>query len=115
VRALYPTIDPHESGHLDAGDGNRVYWEVCGNPAGRPVVVLHGGPGSGCPPTMRRFFDPEVYRIVLFDQRGCGRSTPHASDPGVDLATNTTEHLVADLERLRAHFGIDAWHLFGNS
>ncbi len=112
---LYPAIEPYESGHLDAGDGNLVYWEACGNPDGRPVVVLHGGPGSGCSSTMRRFFDPDVYRVVLFDQRGCGRSTPHASDPSVDLATNTTETLLADLERLRAHVGVDAWDVFGNS
>jgi proline iminopeptidase len=112
---LYPATEPYESGHLDTGDGNRVYWEVSGNPVGRPVVGLHGGPGSGCTPAMRRFFDPDAYRIVLFDQRGCGRSTPHASDPTVDLATNTTDHLLSDLELLRRAHGIDAWAVFGNS
>ena len=100
---------------LDVGDGNLVYWEVCGNPHGKPAVVLHGGPGSGCTPGVRRYFDPSAYRIVLFDQRGCGRSTPHASDPRTDLSTNTTEHLLADMERLRQHLDIHRWLLFGGS
>ncbi len=90
---LWPPIEPYAAGLLDVGDGNRVYWETCGNPAGKPAVVLHGGPGSGCTPAARRYFDPERYRIVLFDQRGCGRSTPHASEPDTDLRTNTTSHL----------------------
>jgi proline iminopeptidase len=111
----YPPIEPHEQGLLDVGDGQRVYWEVCGNPEGRPAVVLHGGPGSGCSTGVRRCFDPEAYRIVLFDQRGCGRSTPHASDPRADLSANTTGHLLADLERLRRHLGIERWLLFGGS
>lgn len=111
----YPEIEPFEHGMLDVGDGNLVYWEVCGDPVGKPALVLHGGPGSGCGPGMRRYFDPARYRIVLFDQRGCGRSTPHASDPATDLATNTTEHLLADIERLRDHLGIDRWLLFGGS
>src|ERR1041385_5062855 len=89
----YPEIEPFEHGMLDVGDGNLVYWEVCGSPDGKPAVVVHGGPGSGCVPGMRRYFDPAAYRIVLFDQRGCGRSTPHASDSNVDLDTNTTDHL----------------------
>lgn len=112
---LYPEIQPDDHGRLDVGDGHRLYWETCGEPAGRPAVVLHGGPGSGCTPGARRFFDPAAYRIVLLDQRGAGRSTPHASEPGPHLATNTTWHLVADLERLREHLAIDRWLLFGGS
>jgi proline iminopeptidase len=100
---------------LDVGDGNRVYWEVCGNPDGKPVVVLHGGPGSGCTPGLRRYFDPAAYRAVLLDQRGCGRSMPSAADPDTDLSVNTTDHLVADLELLREHLGIDRWLLWGGS
>ena len=112
---VYPAIYPYDQGHLDVGDGNRIYWEQCGNPAGKPVVVLHGGPGSGCSSGMRRFFDPHAYRIVLFDQRGCGRSKPHASDPTVSLATNTTEHLIDDIERLRERLRVERWALFGVS
>jgi len=100
---------------LPVGDGHEIYWEACGNPDGKPVVFLHGGPGGGCNPEQRRFFDPEKYRIVLFEQRGCGRSTPHASAPDADLSTNTTWHLVADIERLREHLGIDRWQVFGGS
>jgi proline iminopeptidase len=100
---------------LDVGDGNLVYWEVCGNPAGKPAVMLHGGPGSGCVPGWRRYFDPAAYRVVLFDQRGCGRSTPHAGDAAVDLATNTTDHLIADMERLRDRLGIESWLVVGGS
>jgi len=115
VRTLYPEIEPYDSGHLDVGDGQLVYWETCGNPDGKPVVFLHGGPGGGCTPRHRRLFDPAAYRIVLLDQRGCGRSTPHVSDPAVDLGTNTTWHLVADLERLREHLGVERWQVFGGS
>lgn len=111
----YPPIEPYEQGMLDVGDGHRLSWEQCGNPAGKPVVVLHGGPGTGCSTGMRRWFDPASYRIVLVDQRNCGRSTPSAAEPVVDLAANTTRHLVADLERLRAHLGIDRWMLWGGS
>jgi proline iminopeptidase len=111
----FPDIEPYERGTLDVGDGHRLYWELCGNPDGKPAVVLHGGPGSGCTPWWRRFFDPDAYRIVLFDQRNCGRSTPHASDPAVDLSTNTTPHLLADIERLRGHLGVDRWLVFGGS
>jgi proline iminopeptidase len=100
---------------LDVGDGNRLYWEACGNPEGKPAVVLHGGPGSGFSPTFRRFFDPEAYRIILFDQRNCERSMPPASDPATDLTANTTAHLVADIERLREAQGIERWLVFGGS
>lgn len=112
---LYPDTEPYDQGMLDVGDGNLIYWELCGNAAGKPAVVLHGGPGSGCTTGARRYFDPAAYRIVLFDQRNCGRSTPHASDPGVDLSHNTTWHLVSDMERLREHLGIERWLLFGGS
>lgn len=109
-RQLYPEIEPYESGRLPVGDGHELYFEQCGNPGGKPVVFLHGGPGAGCNAKARRFFNPEKYRIVLFDQRGCGRSTPHAS-----LVANTTWHLVADIERLRKHLAIDRWQVFGGS
>jgi proline iminopeptidase len=111
----FPEIEPFEHGMLDAGDGHRLYWEVCGNPNGKPAVVLHGGPGSGCTPGLRRYFDPAAYRIVLFDQRGAGRSVPHAGDLTVDLSTNTTHHLVADIELLREHLGIERWLVWGGS
>lgn len=112
---LYPPIEPYETGMLLVGDGNRVYWEQSGNPEGKPVVFLHGGPGGGTSAWHRRFFDPQKYRIVLLDQRGCGRSTPHASEPGSDLRHNTTWHLVADVELLRRNLGIDRWQVFGGS
>jgi len=112
-RDPYPSIEPYETGMLDVGDDNCIYWEACGNPAGRPALALHGGPGSGSVPGMRRPFNPDAYRIVLFDQRGCGRSTPHASDPDVDLATNTTDNLIADIECLRRHLGVDRWVVAG--
>lgn len=112
---LYPAAEPHNSGMLHVGDASHVYWEICGNPDGKPVLVLHGGPGSGCTPHHRRYFDPHAYRVVLFDQRQCGRSTPHASDPTTDLSTNTTHHLLRDIELLRVHLGIEQWLVFGNS
>jgi proline iminopeptidase len=112
---LYPEIEPYDHGMLDVGDGNRVYWETCGNPRGKPAVVLHGGPGSGCSPRSRRYFDPAVYRIVLLDQRGCGRSTPHASAYDTDMSVNTTAHLIADLELLRRELGIERWLVWGAS
>ena len=99
---------------LDVGDGQQLYWEVSGNPQGKPVVFLHGGPGGGTAPQHRRFFDPGAYRIVLFDQRGCGRSQPHVAD-GAALSVNTTDHLVADIERLRTFLGVDRWMVFGGS
>ncbi|GIJ49151.1 proline iminopeptidase [Virgisporangium aliadipatigenens] len=104
-----------ENGMLDVGDGNHVYWEVRGNPDGKPAVVVHGGPGGGCANHSAREFDLERYRVVLFDQRNCGRSTPHASDPSTDLTHNTTQHLIADMERLRTHLGIEKWLLYGGS
>jgi proline iminopeptidase len=107
---LYPQIEPFDQRLMDMGDGHRVYVEQCGHPQGLPVIVLHGGPGGGCSPAMRRYFDPSVYRIVLFDQRGCGRSRPHA---GVEA--NTTWHLVEDIERIRGALGIDQWLTFGGS
>jgi len=110
LRTLYPPIAPYESGMLDVGDGHSVYWETCGNPQGKPVVFLHGGPGGGCGPSHRQLFNPEKYRIVLFDQRGCGRSQPHAN-----LDANTTWDLVADIERLRVLLGVDKWQVFGGS
>ncbi|MFE9692282.1 prolyl aminopeptidase [Micromonospora sp. NPDC005806] len=112
---MYPPIEPYAQGLLDVGDGQRIHWETCGNPDGRPALVVHGGPGSGATPSWRQLFDPAAYRIVLFDQRGCGRSTPHASDPAVDLSVNTTAHLLADMERLREHVGVDRWLLCGAS
>ncbi|KJL42686.1 proline iminopeptidase [Microbacterium terrae] len=112
---LYPPIEPYQTGDLIVGDGNRVYWEQSGNPDGKPVVFLHGGPGAGTSPWHRRFFDPAKYRIILFDQRGCGRSTPHASEPDADLRHNTTWHLVADIELLRKNLAIDRWQIFGGS
>lgn len=110
VEFLYPPIDPFDQRVIDMGDGHRIYVEQCGNPQGIPVVVLHGGPGGGCSPAMRRYFDPAVYRVILFDQRGCGRSRPHAS-----VIQNTTWHLVADIEVIRQTLGIDRWMVFGGS
>jgi len=110
LRQLYPAIESYASGLLDVGDGHRVYWERCGTPGGIPAVFLHGGPGGGCGPSHRRLFDPARYDVLLFDQRGCGRSLPHA-----ELAANTTWDLVADIERLRTMCGHDKWLVFGGS
>lgn len=109
-RMPYPPIEPYDRGHLETGDGHTLYWELCGNPDGIPVVFLHGGPGGGCSPMQRRLFDPARYRVLLFDQRGCGRSAPHA-----DLRNNTTWHLVEDIERLRRLIGVACWQVFGGS
>ena len=109
-RGLYPEIEANHTGRLNVGDGHELYYEECGNPRGKPVVFLHGGPGGGCTEKMRRFFNPDVYRIVLFDQRGCGRSKPHAS-----LDHNTTWDLVDDIEVLRAALQIKRWQVFGGS
>ena len=110
VQYLYPSIDPFDQRMIDMGDGHKIYVEQCGNPRGIPVIVLHGGPGGGCSPGMRRYFDPRVFRVVLFDQRGCGRSRPHAS-----VTDNTTWHLVADIERIRETLGIERFIVFGGS
>ncbi|MBU2583666.1 MAG: prolyl aminopeptidase [Alphaproteobacteria bacterium] len=107
---LYPPTEPYRHGHLDVGDGHEIYYEECGNPRGIPALLLHGGPGAGSSRTMRRFHDPRRYRIILYDQRGCGHSRPNAS-----LTANTTWHLVADIERLRTHLGISSWQVFGGS
>ncbi len=111
----FPLREPYDAGTLDVGDGHRLAWSIAGNPDGKPAVVLHGGPGSGASPRFRRWFDPERYRVVLFDQRSCGKSTPHAAEPVIDLSTNTTAHLVDDIERLREHLGIDRWLVWGGS
>ncbi|MBA4352297.1 MAG: prolyl aminopeptidase [Rhodobacter sp.] len=110
VEFLYPPIDPFDQRVIVMADGHRIYVEQCGNPNGIPVVVLHGGPGGGCSPAMRRYFDPAVFRVILFDQRGCGRSRPHAV-----VIQNTTWHLVADIEVIRKELGIDRWICFGGS
>jgi proline iminopeptidase len=112
---LYPPIEPYAHGMLDVGDGHQLYWEECGNPDGKPAVFVHGGPGGGVIPGYRRFFDPSRYRVILFDQRNCGRSVPHASEADADLSTNTTWHLVDDLEKLRADRGVERWQVFGGS
>ena len=109
-RGVYPEIEPYQLGWLEVGDSHRLYYEVCGNPEGTPVIFVHGGPGAGCDPWCRRLFDPAAYRICLFDQRGSGRSTPHGS-----LEQNTSADLIADIERLRLHLGIDRWVVFGGS
>jgi proline iminopeptidase len=115
TRDLYPPLEPDATGFLAVGDGHSVYWETAGNPSGKPAVTLHGGPGSGTTPFWRRLFAPDRYRIVGFDQRGCGRSTPNAGDVEVDLGANTIRHLIADVERLREHLGIDRWLVLGGS
>lgn len=111
----YPDIEPSGVGMMDTGDGNQIYWEVSGNPGGRPVLVLHGGPGSGTTPGGRRNWDPTKYRIVQMDQRNCGRSRPLASEPTLDLSNNTTSHLIADIEQLRELLEVDRWVLWGGS
>lgn len=107
---LYPAIDPYASGFLQVSDLHNIYWEECGNPDGVPVLILHGGPGEGCSQFHRRFFDPKIFRIILFDQRGCGRSSPHGC-----LIDNKPDCLISDIEQLRTHLSIGAWHLFGGS
>jgi proline iminopeptidase len=113
--ASYPVSAPYAQGCLDVGDGHSIHWEICGNPDGKPAVVLHGGPGSGSNPSWTELFDPTVYRVVLVDQRGCGRSTPNAAQSVDALVANTTQHLVADLELLRVHLAIDRWLVMGAS
>jgi len=111
----YPVIEPFASGVLEAGSGHRVFWERAGNPRGKPAVVLHGGPGSGAQPWWRTYFDPGRYSVTLFDQRGCGRSRPLASEPDIDLSTITTQHLIGDIEALRKLHSVDRWLVFGGS
>lgn len=115
VAGLHPATDPFVHGVLDVGDADRIYWECVGSPSGVPAVFLHGGPGSGATTDARRYFDPARVRAVLFDQRGCGRSRPLVTDPEANLATNTTHHLIHDIERLRCHLGIDDWVIVGVS
>lgn len=110
LRTLYDPIEPYDSGHLQVSSVHELYYEQCGNPNGKPVVFLHGGPGAGLIADYRRFFDPKAYRVILFDQRGAGRSRPHAS-----VDDNTTWHLVQDIEQVREHFGIEQWLVFGGS
>lgn len=107
---LYPEIEPYETGMLDVGNGHKLYWETSGNPDGMPIVFLHGGPGSGSAPWRRQYYNPDKFRIIQFDQRGAGKSTPHAS-----LNHNTTEHLVGDMDKVRRHLNIDKWHVSGGS
>lgn len=109
-RSLFPEIEPFRRGRLRVSDLHEIYFEECGNPNGKAVVILHGGPGGGISPNLRRFHDPHSYRIILFDQRGCGNSSPHAC-----LIDNTTWHLVADMEMLRQHLGVESWQVFGGS
>ena len=111
----YPPTSPYASGFLDTGDGNRIYYEKLGNPDGKPAVNLHGGPGSGSLKGPTRGWDPEAWHVIRFDQRGCGRSTPHASDPATDMSLNTTRHLISDIELLREHLGIEKWLVKGGS
>lgn len=110
LRTLYPAVEPYEIGYFPTGDGHEIYYERCGTRGAKPAVFLHGGPGAGISPAHRRLFDPQSYDLLLFDQRGCGRSLPHAS-----LDDNTTWHLVADIEKLRVRFGIEHWLVFGGS
>jgi proline iminopeptidase len=112
---LYPPTSPYDSGFIETGDGNRVYYEQLGNPDGKPALNVHGGPGAGAPRRPTRAWDPERYRVIRFDQRNCGRSTPHGSDPAADMSANTTQHLIDDMERLREQLGIDKWLLNGAS
>jgi proline iminopeptidase len=112
---LYPEIEPYDHGWLEVGDRNLIFWETCGSPSGKSAVVVHGGPGSGCTPHFRRFFNPRDYRVVLFDQRNCGRSLPHAGAPDIDLAANTTHHLIRDMDLLRRRLGIERWLVVGGS
>jgi proline iminopeptidase len=115
MNAGLPATEPYETGMLGVGDGHRMYWECCGNPRAKPALFLHGGPGSGCTAWHRTFFHPATYRAVLFDQRGSGRSRPLASDPDADLSTNTTAHLIDDIEALRRHHGVESWVVAGVS
>ncbi|MFD0273135.1 prolyl aminopeptidase [Kitasatospora sp. NPDC127111] len=115
MSGFHPISEPYAQGLLDVGDGQRIHWEASGHPRGKPALVVHGGPGSGLRAASRAYFDPERYHLVQFDQRGCGRSLPHAADPATGLEHNTTAHLIADMEKLREHLGIEQWLLYGGS
>ncbi|MFB9951421.1 prolyl aminopeptidase [Rhizobium puerariae] len=115
MSALFPPLSPYETSFLETGDGNRIFFALSGNPAGKPALLLHGGPGSGMSESARRHFDPKVWRIIQFDQRGCGKSTPDAGDFGNTLADNTTRHLTGDMEALREMLGVERWLVFGHS
>ena len=115
MKQPYPAVEAYAEGMLEVGDGQRLHWQLSGNPHGTAVVLLHGGPGSGSSVRARGFFDPQHYRIVQFDQRGCGKSLPSAADPAADFSSNTTPHLIADMERLRLFLGIERWLVFGHS
>ena len=115
VPDFYPEIEPYEHGALDVYGGDQIYWETCGNPRGKPTIILHGGPGSGCVPWHRRLFDPSAFQLVLWDQRGCGRSKPHASEPDTPLTNNNTSNLIADIELLRQHLDVEKWLVWGGS
>lgn len=115
MHALYPPIEPYDRGRLDVGDGHSLYWECCGNPRGFPAIVLHGGPGSGASATARRYFDPDHFRVLLFDQRNCGRSTPHASNPEIDLTENALDRLIEDVEGFRRMLAAERVMLLGGS
>ncbi|MEV6239873.1 prolyl aminopeptidase [Lentzea sp. NPDC051838] len=112
---MYPQVEPYDQGMLEVGDGQQIHWELSGNPDGKPAVVFHGGPGTGFNPRWRQDFDPEHWKLVLWDQRGCGQSTPPASDPATSMEHNTTQHLIDDAEKLREHLEIDKWMLMGGS
>jgi proline iminopeptidase len=111
----YLLVSPYDSGFLDTGDGNRIYYEQLGHPAGKPALIVHGGPGAGGSRRPLRAYDPDRYRVIRYDQRNCGRSIPHASDPAADMSLNTTQYLIDDMERLREHLGIERWLLNGAS
>ena len=115
ANAPYAARVPTATGTLEVGGTDAIYWEAGGRPDGKPALVLHGGPGSGCTPWHRTLFDPDEYRVVLFDQRNCGRSTPHASEPDIDLSANTTQNLIADIELLRNHLEVERWLVWGGS
>ena len=115
MSAPFPEAPVYDGGLLDVGDGNAIHWEVRGNPSGQPALIVHGGPGSGRPRGAHKSFDPRLFRIISFDQRGCGDSVPSAADPTTDMTFNTTDHLLADMEALREHLGIDRWLIYGGS
>src|SRR5687768_554891 len=112
---MFPPVEPFKTGWLRLADGNEIYWEASGNPQGKAALYLHGGPGGGIMTGYRRHFDPDKFLIVSFEQRGCGRSRPLVTDPGADLATNTTQAIISDIEELREHLGVSEWLIVGVS